>query len=71
MFTISHSPEGAFRLEVHAPVSKLNRRDARRLQSVLLGLAEKAEEATREDSSSESHPVPLGSRSLSATREAS
>lgn len=71
MFSISHPREGTFRLEVHAPPSELNGRDARRLQSVLLGLAKKVDEATREDASSRNHPTPLGSRSLSATREAS
>lgn len=39
MFSISHGPEGAFRLEIHSAPSDLDPADARRLRAVLLGLA--------------------------------
>lgn len=39
MFSISHGPEGSFRLEIHSAPSDLDPADARRLRAVLLGLA--------------------------------
>lgn len=39
MFSISHTDDGAFRLEIHADPSELDPESARRLRGVLLGLA--------------------------------
>lgn len=48
MSSISHSRKGTFRLEIHAPPSEFSRRDARRLQSILLDFARKLSEATED-----------------------
>ena len=39
MFSISHGPDGSFRLEIHSPPSELDPAEARRLRGVLIGLA--------------------------------
>lgn len=49
MFSISHPEDGTFRLEIHASPSDLERTDARRLRSVLLGLARELEGANEDD----------------------
>lgn len=48
MFSISHPREETIRLEIHGSLSDFSRRDARRLQSVLLDLARKLSEAARD-----------------------
>ena len=48
VFSLCHPVDGTFRLEIHAPPSELDGTDARRLRSLLLGLARELEE-TRED----------------------
>lgn len=39
MFSISHGPEGSFRLEIHSSPGDLDPVDARRLRAVLTALA--------------------------------
>ena len=56
MFSISHPVDGTFRLEIHASPSELDGAEARRLRSVLLGLARELEE-TREDGETDDGPV--------------
>lgn len=46
MFSISHPRDGTFRLEIHGSLSEFSRRDARRLQSILLEFVRKLSEAT-------------------------
>lgn len=58
MFSISHPREGTFRLEIHGSPSEFSRRDARRLQSILLDFARKLSEAT-EDPPPERSPLPV------------
>lgn len=43
MFSISHGPEGSFRLEIHSAPADLDPADAHRLRAVLLGLARQVE----------------------------
>lgn len=66
MFSISHTREGTFRLEIHHPPSEFSRADARRLLSILLAFARELSEPTQEDSSA-TPAVSLGSRARTAT----
>lgn len=58
MFSISRSDSGNVRLEIQAPPAEFSRRDARRLQSVLLDFARKLSEAT-EDPPPERSSLPV------------
>lgn len=68
MFSISHSREW---VEVHPSSEKLSRSHAYRLQSVLPGLAVKADEAWREDASSGGLTTSLASTGRSWTGDSS
>ena len=56
MFSISHSDDGGFRLEIHADPSELDPESARRLRRVLLGLARKVPGTDRSVGHGNPHP---------------
>lgn len=58
MFSISHSDDGAFRLEIHGSPSELDPEDARRLRGVLLGLAREVRVSEEDTSSTRSTRPP-------------
>ena len=72
MFSISHSDDGDFRLEIHVDPSELDSESARRLRRVLLGLAREVPET--ESGSGRGEPRPgtevRSSRSERERREA-
>ena len=78
MFSISHPENGTFRLEIHASPPDLSHREARRLRSVLLGLARElaaADEEEREeppdDGSGAERTLPVPRRAELLRRDAS
>lgn len=70
MFSISHPREETIRLEIHGSLSEFSRRDARRLQSVLLDFARKLSEAT-EDPPTDRCSLPVRTGGDSRNRETS
>jgi len=49
MFSISHGPDGSFRLDIHGSPADLEATDARRLHAVLTGLARELRAERRAD----------------------
>lgn len=49
MFSISHGPDGSFRLDIHGSPADLEATDARRLRAVLAGLARELDAGRRAD----------------------
>lgn len=49
MFSISHGPDGSFRLDIHGSPADLEATDARRLRAVLTGLAREIDAGRRAD----------------------
>lgn len=63
MFSISHGPDGSFRLDIHSSPGDLDPVDARRLRAVLFALARELDEergsendGSRPDDSNETRP---------------